>query len=226
MPLLAFLVLSAPARSADSFQSAESIRAVVEAVVTKALEQDGTDYRIEPARSDNRLRLTRCEQPLDGFILSGQRGSGYFSVGVRCAGVKPWTVYRTVRVSAYQTVVVLKEPVKQGTPILPSNLLLQRREITGLHGGHFTEPAAVLGQIARRTLPGGLLLTPDHLTMPSPVKRGQAVRIRAKSADFEISMPGMALSDGLLGQRIRVKNSQSGRIVEGVVTQPGIVTID
>ena len=38
-------------------------------------------------------------------------------------------------------------------------------------------------------------------------------------------MSGMALSDGSLGQKVRVKNLSSKRIVEGVVDGPGVVKV-
>lgn len=215
-----------PARAGNALQSADSIRNAIEAVVIAELQQSGTDYRMEPVHVNGHLRLTECEHPLDAFILSGQRGSGYFSVGVRCAGISPWTTYHTVKVTLYQTVVVLKEPVRQGVSIQPDMLILEKRELTGQHGGYFTDLAAPVGQLARRTLPGGLLLTPDHLTQALAVQRGQSVSIRAQSADFEIAMPGVALADGHLGQRIRVRNAQSGRVVEGIITRPGIVSVD
>ncbi|MGI9211409.1 MAG: flagellar basal body P-ring formation chaperone FlgA [Methylococcaceae bacterium] len=223
---LVFMALGFSTQAGNAPQSADSIRAAIEAVVNAELQQSGTDYRIEPVRVNSRLRLTECEHPLDAFILSGQRGSGYFSVGVRCTGISPWTTYHSVKATLYQTVVVLKEPVRQGVSIQPDMLLLEKRELTGQHGGYFTDPAAPVGQIAKRTLPGGLLLTPDHLTQALAVQRGQSVSIRAKSADFEIAMPGVALGDGHLGQRIRARNTQSGRVVEGIITQPGIVSVD
>ncbi len=223
MSLLAF---SVPAQTMDSRQSADSIRTAIEAVVAAELEQTGTDYRIDQVRLENPSRLSECERPLEAFILSGQRGSGYFSVGVRCNGIKPWTSHHKVRVSVYQTVVILKQPVRQGARIEPSNLTLERREMMGQRGGYFTDAASLAGQLAKRTLPGGLMLGPEHLTTPNPVSRGQQVNIQAQSAGIDITMPGIALSDGRLGQRIRVRNTQSGRIVEGSVTRPGVVTVD
>jgi len=223
---MSVLASSGLAQTMDSRQSPDSLRAAIEAVVAARFEHSGADYRIEPVRLEHSQHLSACEQPLEAFILSGQPGSGYFSVGVRCTGNRPWTSYHKVRVSVYQTVVLLKQPVRQGTSIEPSNLALEKRDMTGQRGGYFTDPASLEGQIAKRTLPGGLILGPEHLTTPSPVRRGQQVSIQARSAGVDISMPGIALSDGRPGQRIRVRNAQSGRIIEGTVTRPGVVTVD
>lgn len=223
---LPILMTGVTARADQSLQALESIQAAIENVVSAELQQGGKEYRMEPLRLNARLRLTECEHPLDAFILSGQSGSGYFSVGVRCNGVKPWTIYHKVRVSVYESIVILKNQVRQGTVIKASDLLLEKRELTGFHGGYFTDPGMVVGQVARRSLAGGLVLNNEHLLIPSPIQRGQQVSIRVRSADFEIAMPGVALSDGKLGQRIRVRNVASGKIVEGMVTGTGVVSVD
>jgi len=226
---LLFLCLQlagATARADIAWQSVDSIRLAIESRVAQELEKQATVYRMEPLRLDGRLRLPACESPLEAFILSGQKGSGYFSVGVRCAGVKPWTIYHKVHVNIYQPVVLLKNEVRQGAVIRESDVFLDNRDLTALRGGYFGDTSLVTGQVARRTLPGGLILNPDHLLIPPPVARGQQVSIRFGSSGFQIAMPGIALSDGRMGQRIRVRNAESGKIVEGTVTAPGVVSVD
>ena len=38
-------------------------------------------------------------------------------------------------------------------------------------------------------------------------------------------MNGMAMEDAILGDKIKVKNSSSNRVVEGVVQAPGVVQV-
>ena len=42
---------------------------------------------------------------------------------------------------------------------------------------------------------------------------------------MQVKMSGTALEDASLGQRVKVKNSSSKRIVEGVVNAAGIVYV-
>ena len=63
----------------------------------------------------------------------------------------------------------------------------------------------------------GTVLTPAVLESDQVVKRGQTVTIVAKAGGISVNMSGTALADGGLNQRIRVENTNSGRIVEGVV---------
>jgi flagella basal body P-ring formation protein FlgA len=57
------------------------------------------------------------------------------------------------------------------------------------------------------------------------VRRGQMVTLIVKSGQMYIRMAGRALSDGALNQRIRVENSNSQRVVEGVVRSTEYVEI-
>jgi flagella basal body P-ring formation protein FlgA len=219
--LLSVSVLEAEPR----FQSHESIRAAIDRLLETELHQQDQEYQAEPARLDPRLRLPECDRSLEAFILSGQKESGYFSIGVRCPGSQPWTVYSKVRLTVYQQVVILKNPVRQGALIAETDLVLEKKELSALRGGYLTALEQAVGRPAKRSLPKGLVLNAGHLTVSTLVKKGQKVTIRARSANFEVNMPGEALADGNEGQRIRVRNDQSQKVVEGTVVGPGLVLV-
>ena len=56
---------------------------------------------------------------------------------------------------------------------------------------------------------------------PIIVRRGDRVTLLAKSNAFEVRMEGEALMDASLGDRIRVKNLRSMRIIEGKLSDNG-----
>jgi flagella basal body P-ring formation protein FlgA len=62
--------------------------------------------------------------------------------------------------------------------------------------------------------------------MPILVKRGDTVTITTSNPNLAIAMQGTALMDGAQGQRIRVKNTTSNRVISGVVTKAGVVSVD
>jgi flagella basal body P-ring formation protein FlgA len=63
----------------------------------------------------------------------------------------------------------------------------------------------------------GRMLTPQMLQADLAIRRGQTVTLAVNNSGVSIRMSGKALMDGALGQRIRVENTNSGRIVEGIV---------
>ena len=52
---------------------------------------------------------------------------------------------------------------------------------------------------------------------PLAVKRGQRVDLVALAGGLEVRMTGEAMSDGTPGQRIKVRNLRSKRVVDGIV---------
>lgn len=195
------------------------------ALIESDFRQRNQDFQAEPIMLDRRLQLPLCEKSLETFFLPGRRESGFLSVGVRCSGERPWTLYHKVRVKAYRDVVVLKKPVRQGAMLTEADLGLEKRELAELRGSYFTSFEAVVDRPAKRTLAAGTVLSPEWLTVPKLIKRGQKVIIRAESSHFTVNMSGQALADGEIGQRIRVRNDQSEKIVEGTVAAPGLVLI-
>jgi flagella basal body P-ring formation protein FlgA len=73
------------------------------------------------------------------------------------------------------------------------------------------------------SLPGGTILTWEDVDYPLLVRRGDPVIIFVEYGSVQVMAPGQALADGRLGERIRVMNTSSERIVEGVVEGEGLV---
>ncbi|BBA32608.1 SAF domain family [Methylocaldum marinum] len=224
--LLILWVLAMPrAFAAEGLQSHASIMEAITALVESDFRQKAQEFQMEPIKLDPRLRLPLCDRHLEAFFLSARRESGFLSLGVRCEGTHPWTIYNKVRVKVYRNVVVLKNAVRQGARLTETDLGLERRDLAELRGSYFTSYEPVINRPVRRTLAAGAVLSPDWLTVPKLIRRGQKVTIQAQSSHVAVKMSGRALSDGEAGQRIRVRNDQSKRIVEGMVAGPGLVLI-
>jgi flagella basal body P-ring formation protein FlgA len=63
------------------------------------------------------------------------------------------------------------------------------------------------------------------LTAPSAVKKGERVTITAALSSINIKMSGKALSNGSIGEMIKVKNISSNKTIEAQVIRPGIVQV-
>ena len=91
--------------------------------------------------------------------------------------------------------------------------------------GYADSNAKLIGKVAKRTL------LPDH---PIPanaigevdlVTRGSAVQLIFQQAGLVITAYASPLQDGSVGDLIRVRNSDSGAIVTGVVQPDGTVRV-
>ena len=174
---------------------------------------------------DSRLRLSACEQPLETYLSPGGKLSGKTSIGVRCKGPKPWSLYVPVTINLISAIYKTSRPLPRGHIIRDHDIISADYNLSRLNYGYFTEKEQLVGKQTRRRLKQNHVITPNQVTEPLIVKRGEKVALIAKSDSYSIRMKGEALMNGAQGDRIRVKNVSSKRIVEGVVTQNGEVTI-
>lgn len=83
----------------------------------------------------------------------------------------------------------------------------------------------VVGKSARRTLMSGRLLNGADIREPQMVTRGSMVIMSYRAANLTITAHGTAREHGMKGDTIRVRNANSGKTVEAVVTGPDSVSV-
>jgi len=209
---------------ASSTQSLEIINKAVRDFVESSLAPDG-QYQVSEAQIDNRLRLPACEQNLDIFSQSGAVKPGRNTVGIRCNGTNGWTIYSTVLIKSFKNVLILTKQLNRNERISLEHLRTESRDIATLQQGYLTDPDDIADKQAIRILAPGTVLTRQHFTEPTLIKRGQRVSIQSGKAGFMISATGVAMTDGSKGQRISVKNISSKRVIQATVENPGVVTV-
>ena len=116
--------------------------------------------------------------------------------------------------------------------MLPGKTLLQlgdlkklRLETGRLPDGFLVDPVKALGMQLQRPLRGGEILMESMLLQPIIMRRGAAVTLQVRQGEMLVSVAGEALQDGSVGQRIRVKNLLSKRIVTAKVIDEATVEV-
>lgn len=188
-------------------------------------ELPGAKLSVAPAPLDARLALAACGQSLSTFRPNGGAVVGNTVIGVRCSGVHPWTLYVPVKVSARLPVVVAARPLVRGEQLGAGDLKLATRDLGNLAYGYLTAESQALGQIVMRQTSAGQVILPGMLAPPILVKRGQQVTLVSSAEGIEVSTEGVALASGARGQWVKVRNSRSHRIIDGVVAGPGRVSV-
>ena len=183
------------------------------------------DIRILPAELDPRLRLTKCDRPLESFSPASVNRGARQTVGVRCNGSVNWTLYVTVKVELTKNVLVANRRLERGEIISKGDFRLEKRMVSGLHGEYIESPDNAVGSVLKLALKRGAVISPRQLRRQPAVTRGSQVIILGRGDGIEVRMSGEALSDGSLGQRIKVRNSSSSRRVEGTVVGRGAVEV-
>ncbi|WIO73477.1 flagellar basal body P-ring formation chaperone FlgA [Porticoccaceae bacterium LTM1] len=224
--LLIALLLPWLTGNADGIQSHESIRATAEGFVSNqpAIQQMG-DVKVIAGQLNNSLQLPLCSVALEAFLPPGGKLLGKTSIGVRCRGESPWTLYVPVTVTATQAVPVATRTLRRGEVLSAEDVSLMEQPLHQLPAGYFEKASEAIGQEATRNIQAGSTLTQGMLAAPKVIKRGQQVTLIAGSDSFEVRMNGKALSDAAVGDRLRVENLSSKKIVEGTVKDTGEVVV-
>lgn len=213
------------AASADESQPLDELTLAAAQFLEQEIFVHDASPEISVGRIDSRLRLAKCTQPIAGFLPPGSSRAGNITVGIRCDGAKPWTIYVNAQVKLMRPVLVLGNPLSRGQVISESDLRLETRDIGRLNGGYLGDPRKVVGLQARMPLRAGYVLSAKVLMRPKLVRRGQTVTLLAQSQGFEVRSAGRALQDGVAGEQISVENLGSNRIIQGVVAESGLVRV-
>jgi len=114
-------------------------------------------------------------------------------------------------------VLVARRTLRRGQVLTADDLASEHRDVSRLTQGYISDPKELIGQRMKTQLLAGRILTPRVLEFDIAIRRGQTVTLTVATGGMNIQMSGKALMDGAVSQRIRVENTSSGRIVEGIV---------
>ena len=120
-------------------------------------------------------------------------------------------------------VITVTRPVEHGEVLAAADLTVTRRPKA--EGPAITDRNAAVGHAARHPLRPGQPLHDADLMKPTLVQRNDTVTIVYEAPGITLTLRGQAQDAGGLGDTISVVNIQSKRVLQGVVSGPGRVTI-
>ena len=222
-------VANAASNAVSGKQSLDSIRAAAEEYVrSTAAEQlsvDPANTMVSAGDLDARLQFTACAGPLRTFTLNNALLSARNTIGVRCEQGAEWTVYLPVIVESNANVLVLRHPASRDDRLVAADVDRQLRRVPGFGTQYIGDVAKLAEYRLKRGIPAGTILTGDMLRRDVVIRRGQRVTLIANVGGIDVRASGTALSDGGNADRIRVQNSSSHKVVEGVVEEGNLVRV-
>jgi len=82
-------------------------------------------------------------------------------------------------------------------------------------------PQRIVGHLAKRTILAGRFI-PVGSVKPAPIiKAGVPTRVEFRSGALSLSIRCVPLSDGISGQRVRFRNTSSGKIFTALIRKDG-----
>jgi flagella basal body P-ring formation protein FlgA len=208
----------------QKFQSHNSIYKLVKDTVARNI-NTSAEYEISVLPLDSLLKLPECTGPLEAFTTTGVIKPGRTSIGVRCNAEKKWSIFTSAIIKVYENVIVLTQPVQRGEIITRQHLAIEKRDVSKLRGDFVTQAEQIENKQAARYAPVGAILSLRSFIEPSLIKRRDKIIISTIQPAFTIRTNGIAMMDGTKGQLIKIKNENSGRIIDARVIESGLVLV-
>jgi flagella basal body P-ring formation protein FlgA len=206
-----------------------------------AQSQSITPSQVEVLPIDARIKVQDCTLPLTLDLPFASRES----VRVRCAQ-PAWQLYLRVQTAAppaapaapaalatpqaaaapaaEKTTVVARQLIQRGSLLQPAMLEEVKRPALGLDPQAVSSLKDLLYSEATRDLTAGQVLRSSDVRRAVLVKQGQSALMSVgQDKGFQITVRVEALQDGRMGEQIRLKNPDSGRLLTGTVTGPNAV---
>jgi flagellar basal body P-ring formation protein FlgA len=176
--------------------------------------------KVSADKIDSRLKLKECaDEKLEIFNPYESSLLNTNTMGIKCVEeTNHWTLYVPVKVIVLKTVLLTKQALKKGTRLQFGDLYQSEMDAQKLKQGYFTDPKELVGLVCAKNIAPDTPLNPYNVELAKIVSKGQKINIIATNGSLNISMAGIALSDGVLGDVIKVKNVTSKKIIEAQIS--------
>ncbi len=206
-------------------QSLTSITFQAESFLADYVYESPYPARFEVSALDPRLNLKPCTQPLSINFSRSDKVMGHTALKIRCHQPVKWQIHLPVRVDVFADVIVNKSPLLRGQTIDSNDIEYRKKNITQLFQGYYRQTDSLHQLQAKRNLAAKSVLNPANLSPRKLVKSGQQVTIVLNMGDLQIKSTGLALQSASRGQVIKVRNTQSNRVVEATVSGEAQVSV-
>jgi flagellar basal body P-ring formation protein FlgA len=217
------LALVACTSTALADTTAEQLRAAAEQAARAQYGGSGSRVVIVPTPLNARLHLAACPHALETRLPNRQGTPSRVAVAVSCSGSPGWTIQVPVQMQVFRQVLVTSHPLARGDMPGPGDVHTEERDVARLGYGYIESLDQITGHSLARPMIAGAVLEPGDLNGRETVRAGEEVALIANLDGIEVRTSGMALDGGDTGSHLRVRNGNSGKIVDGIVVAAGQV---
>lgn len=219
------LTANAQTQNLDELQEnvSASVVAHLDGIYGAAKRKRDIDFYI--SNLDSRLQLADCSGNLHSEVKEARYGTKNLNVKVHCNASRRWTIYVPVTLQMFAEVAISTRNLHRGEAVQESDFVLKRTNTSNISNSFLDSKKKLVGMEMRRAVRAGAILTIQDVKEPTMVKRGETVVIVARTSGLEVRSEGKALSNGRVGEQIRVQNPKSKRIVDARITGRGTTEI-
>jgi flagella basal body P-ring formation protein FlgA len=224
-----YALIVAPYAIADKIMDTEQITQQTIGFLKGALSRQlPTDelagVKISIRKIDPRLRLEYCDKTLAFKLQSPEIGRNT-SVKVSCNRDRPWSIYVGATIALERPVITVTRELPRKHILTEDDLISLRRDVYSLRGGYSVDANDLIGQELKRALRSGDVVYNYQLQAPDIIKKGDKVTVITRRGSLSVMSDGIAMGDASKGEKVRVENERSSRIIQARVTGPGTVEV-
>ena len=131
----------------------------------------------------------------------------------------------TAQIEATAEVLVAAKDLISGDKINETDVKKEFRRLEKPLNNYLRDAEKLRGTVLLKNLSSGQVITTDTVAAGYVIRAGDLVRIVGQSGKMQIIVNGEARTSGKIGDRVAVKNSQSGTILQAVVVDEGLVKV-
>jgi flagella basal body P-ring formation protein FlgA len=161
-------------------------------------------------------------KPTDGVTPGPRR----FLLAISVNGEEVERRWIQAELRVFADVIVAARSLAYHETITIDDIRMGRRELNTFSLRALTDPQEVMGRHAVRTIEMNEVLTPAMVSLPQVVQRGNRVSLVFESVGLRAEIAGRAMQAGKIGERIRVENTSSGKIIEGQILDAHTVKVN
>ncbi len=126
----------------------------------------------------------------------------------------------------YLKVAITKVPMRNGDLFTAENTSYEERELTPYsHTGYYSEESELFTLSAQGNIAPGHVIVTSQTIAPQLIKAGQTVDLVYETPTLKITARSKALRGGKAGDKIKVENLASKKVVEGRIVSANEVSI-
>lgn len=204
--------------------SDEVIAGVLKALGEKGISTDGLEVDLTLG-SRQYYRPREGEMQIDAVSVDATGLRFGVSMSLVTPGEARQSVALTGRLQRMVEVPVLKRPLRAGDEIDAQAIGWAQLPDRQVSPNAVRDRGELLGQSVRRSLAAGALVLASDLKTTNAVSKGQSVLVLLQVPGMQLSVRGIALESGAVGETIHVQNERTKTSVQGVITGNGTVRV-
>ncbi len=162
---------------------------------------------------------------IDGYGKDLPRGQVVVRFSFFNRGERIYKTNGTVKVGILKNVLTASTPIKSGMPLDMENLIFQQRDISELNEEPLVLSEQLINKVALNYIPSGRIITASLAGDHPAVRPGDKVEIIYNSGSLTLKANGIVKQPGSEGDRVRVMNTDTRKVVYALVADSLTVVI-